>query len=360
MPIRVGIIGAGGIALNFHLPELAAIKGVTIAALANRRLERARRLAAKFDVPRITSDYRDLLSDPAIDAVVVATYHPTHASIACEALRAGKHVLVQKPLATTREDAAKLLAVSRRSKAVSFALPYLHTPAALATRRLVWDGAVGHVHTVRCRVAHNGPEAYERPNLEFFGESGKKCWFFDKKTAHVGALFDMGVYALTELTSILGTVKRVRAVVGNVAKETSQVEDNAVAILEFACGAVGIAETSWSQEPGSYEVAVYGTAGTIRRPHDGRELAVLSEQKPVSSPRLKKKFPTAHEHFITCCRHNEKPLSTIEQARHVVDIMLAMYEAEKTGSAVRVRSSYDPRHAVPPFTGERSLPWNRR
>src|SRR5947209_5188382 len=97
--VNVGIIGAGGIAHKMHLPGLAALPSrAKVTWISGRKEGRLERIAEEYDVPRRTHDYRDMLADPALDAVIVATPHPQHVGPGIDAIRAGKHVFMQKPL----------------------------------------------------------------------------------------------------------------------------------------------------------------------------------------------------------------------------------------------------------------------
>src|SRR5205814_2729027 len=96
--LNVGIIGAGGIAQKLHLPDIARSPGLKVTCLAGRKELRLRSLAERFDVPRITTDHQALLADESIQGVIIALPHPLHVPVGLEALRAGKHILMQKPL----------------------------------------------------------------------------------------------------------------------------------------------------------------------------------------------------------------------------------------------------------------------
>jgi predicted dehydrogenase len=110
-PIRTAIFGTGFIG-RVHLDALRRLEGVEIAAIADPNLEVAQRLGASFSIPTIVADYRDVLREPAIDAVHICTPNALHFPMAKEALEAGKHVACEKPLATTAEDARALVGLA--------------------------------------------------------------------------------------------------------------------------------------------------------------------------------------------------------------------------------------------------------
>src|SRR5438045_4307804 len=102
---NIGIIGAGGIAQKLHLPQIADVPDTRVTWLSGRRESRLRSLAERFDVPRWTGDYREMLADDALHGVIIALPHPLHVPVALEALAASKHLLVQKPLCGDMQEA---------------------------------------------------------------------------------------------------------------------------------------------------------------------------------------------------------------------------------------------------------------
>src|SRR5262249_31004588 len=135
-------------------------------------------------------DHGDLLRRDDVDAVIVATYHPTHASIGCDVLAAGKHLLVQKPLTTTLADADRLVAPAAPAAGETIWPPYNWSSPFRCALRLLAAGAIGKICQVRRRIAHSGPP--------------RDSWFYDPGIAQHGALFDMGVYAVSGITALAG------------------------------------------------------------------------------------------------------------------------------------------------------------
>src|SRR5437660_8499238 len=164
--VRFGIIGCGGIANGFHMRDLSQIPEAKLAACADIRPEVAKAFAQKWGAPVSYGDYSQLLARDDVDAVVVSTHHETHAAIAVDALEAGKHVLVQKPLTTRLEDADRLVAAAKarpRQKVQCF--PFNWTNALVEAVRLINEGAIGQPCQGRRRIAHSGPN--------------RASWFYD-------------------------------------------------------------------------------------------------------------------------------------------------------------------------------------
>jgi predicted dehydrogenase len=348
--LRIGIIGAGGIAAKLHLPELAAESSrAKVTLVAGRKESRLRTLCDTFGVPRFTRSYDDVIADDAVDAVIIATPHPSHVEWGVKALRAGKHVYMQKPLSGELADADTFVAeADRHPNRTVFCLP--HVPDAVHTvRKLLREGAIGKPANGRGRTSHGGPEVYYREVSRIFGEpETKELWFFDAKEAGVGALFDMGVYAVAHLVALLGTVTRVSAVTATIDKPTT-LEDTATLVLQHAGGAVSTAETSWCDPARSWAFSVHGTAGKYEIDAEGnavhsRPSALDSDSaeivRSVVEPTVR--VGNSHTHWLDCVAQGaQPPVSNPRAARHVTEILLAGLEAGQTGRAVDLRTSVE-------------------
>jgi predicted dehydrogenase len=263
------------------------------------------------------------------------------------ALEAGKHLFMQKPLSGDLAEAdAFVAAVERHPDRTVLCLP--HFPDVVQTvRKHVRDGAIGKVSGGRGRASHGGPEVYYREVSQIFGEpETDDLWFFDAKRAGVGALFDMGVYAVAHMVALLGTVRRVSAVTTTLDKPT-ELEDTATLVLQTDAGAVATAETSWCDPARTWEFSVHGTAGKYVIPADGPAahfvpLAYDRDNAPIRTTPVEPtvRVGTSHAHWLDCIeRGTQPPVSHAYAARHVTEILLAGLEAGRTGRAVEVRSS---------------------
>jgi predicted dehydrogenase len=349
--LNVGIIGAGGIAQKLHLPDIARTPGLQVTAIQGRKEHRLRSLAERFDVPRITTDPQALFSDDSIGGVIIATPHPQHVAAGLEALRAGKHVFMQKPLCGDMAEADAFAAAVEGSDRTVFCLPHFGD-AAYRTRQLVHEGAIGTISGTYCRASHGGPEVYYAEVRDGFGETDADLWFFDANRASVGALFDMGVYAVAQLVAMVGRVVRVFGRATTIAKPTT-LEDTATLLLEFENRALGTAETGWCDPARTGGFRVHGTTGKLQSP--GEAGAALIRWEPGSYTREDiPPVPHAvdvtgaspggmHAHWLACIREGtHPPLSHAWAARHVTEILLAGLESSRTGRAIDIRSSPEP------------------
>ncbi len=345
--MNVGIIGAGGIANKLHLPQLAKLPNVKVTWLSGRSERRLKILAERWGVPRWTHDYQEMLKDPDLDGVTVALPHPLHVPAGIDALQAGKHVLMQKPLCDTVEDAERFVRAVEASDRTTLVLPHF-APTVYAARHLIADGSIGKVSGVSGRSSHGGPEVYYAEVRDAFEEKNDDLWFFDAKRASVGALFDMGVYACSQVVVCGGNVKRVFGRTATVDKPT-ELEDTATLLLEFESGALGTVETGWADPAQTRFLRVHGTRGKLEMPgHTGNP---MTRWEPGSYTREDiPPIPTsidpaphgkgeAHQHWLDCiAQRAQPPLSNAQTARHVTEVLLAGLESAKSGRPVEIKT----------------------
>ena len=161
--IRVAIIGCGTIA-PAHIESYQRLDGVELACLCDREKGRAETLASRYDVPTVTDDYRELMSDPTLDALSICTDHASHATLTTEALAAGKHVLCEKPLAHTLAGMDAICATHKAHPECVCGVVFQHRfdASIRCLKKAVDDGLFGSIITcgahVRCR---RGPAYYE-------------------------------------------------------------------------------------------------------------------------------------------------------------------------------------------------------
>lgn len=344
--IRLGIIGAGGIVAKLHLPDLAKNEGFEVSLLSGRRESRLRLLRDKFKVRRWTQSYEDVIADDKIDGVIIGTPHPQHVPWGLKAIEAGKHVLMQKPLCGNMNEANAFVAAVEKTDRTVLCMPHFGN-ATYTLRKLVKDGEIGKVSGARYRTSHGGPEIYYAEIRDIFGEKDKDLWFFDSKRASVGALFDMGIYAVSNLVAMLGRVKRVTGFISTFDKPTD-LEDVATLVMQLENGGLATVETSWCDPARTSELSLHGTSGKFTMP--GRDGATVSKWTPTSYTREDAPVHVElvpcnlgvgglHEHFLDCIRQGiQPPLSNAQAARHATEILLAGLESGRTGGAIDIHS----------------------
>jgi predicted dehydrogenase len=346
--LRVGVIGAGGIAAKLHLPEMQEVPNSEVTVLAGRKESRLKTLCQKFRVPNWTHSYDEVIADRNVDAVIIALPHPQHVKYGIAALNAGKHVHIQKPLSTSLEESAAFVDAVRASDRTVLALPFVARPNVLEAREWARTGRLGKVSSAHARFSHGGPEVYYATIQTILEETPEDdLWFFDAKKADVGALFDMGVYSIAHLCAVLGSVADVTCYCTTVAKPTS-LEDTAAVIMKFASGAIGTAETGWCDGARTYGFSIHGTEGKLVNPpltgdlEHYRPSSLVDEDAPlVNSPVDLRRWPVenSHQHWARCIRERtQPPIANASFARHVTEIMLRSLESSRGGRSIRVES----------------------
>jgi predicted dehydrogenase len=251
--MKMALFGCGWIQ-DFHARAVTEL-GHQVVAVANHREETARAFAARHGIPRVTTDWESLARDPDVDAVVVGTPNALHAPQTVAALLAGKHVLVEKPMATSVAECDEMIASSRASGArLMVAHCWRFHPDVRAMRARIETGELGEVVKTRGYGVH--------------ARSGPDGWFLDPALAGGGALPDMGVHAIDTARFLLGDPQpdRVCATVGTRYGDYA-VDDDGILLISWSQGTNSVVESGWWQphtEGLEAETEVYGTGGYAR------------------------------------------------------------------------------------------------
>jgi len=245
--LKMGLIGAGGIA-QAHMRSLVGVEEIEIVAVADIVKERAEATAERFGIPRAVEDYHKILEMDDVEAVNITTYNQAHCAPTVDALHAGKHVLVEKPMAATLDDAAAMTkAAHETGKILMVALKTRYSPQRQAAKEIVDSGALGDIYYAEAVAARR------------CGIPGGS--FIRKDMAGIGTVADIGVYALDEVLHLMGHPKpvAVSGIANNIlgkshtpvlgswkwVPEDLEVEDFGVASVRFENGALMIFKTSW-------------------------------------------------------------------------------------------------------------------
>lgn len=274
--LRIGIIGCGKVAQVRHIPEGHANPKATIVGYYDYLESRAQEIAVKYG-GKVYKGYEDMLQDPEIDAVCVLTPNNTHAEISIAALRAGKHVLCEKPMATTLEDCEAMVVAAKESgKSLMIGLNQRFARAHEVAKQLLKENIIGRIITFRTTFGHSGADNWS--------VDGKNSWFFNKESAMFGVLGDLGIHK-TDLIHYLTDQRVVRVVAntGVLEKKNVQglpipVEDNAICIYTLSNGIIGTMTASWTfygKEDNS--TVLYGTEGIMRIYQDPKHSIVIEK-----------------------------------------------------------------------------------
>ncbi len=342
--VRYGIIGAGAIAQRRHLPEAAANPKSTIAAIADVNADRVQQLATKYGAKGYT-DYKQLLADPNVDAVVICGPNALHASQSIEALKAGKHVLCEKPMATTRADAKKMIDTAKSTgKSLMIALNQRLMAPHVKAKRILDSGSLGKVIAFRTAFQHPGPEGWS--------VDGAKSWFFQKGAAFMGVTGDLGVHKADLLRWLLGEeFAEVGGFIGTLDKKGPDgqpiaLDDNAYLTLKTKSGVLGSMILSWTNygpeenytilmcENGVLQIGTDPSYGVVVTYKNGeQELhklgAISTNTAQVASGII--------DSFTAAILAGKKPAIDGMEGYRCLDVILTAIEAAKAGKAMKIK-----------------------
>jgi UDP-N-acetylglucosamine 3-dehydrogenase len=243
--IGIGIIGCGAITQRRHAPEYNENPDCTVKAFCDPLLDRAEKLLGIYG-GYATDDYMKLLKDKKINAVSVCTSNATHAKVTIDALNAGKHVLCEKPMAVTLDEAEAMVKAAKiNDKLLMIGHNQRFFPAHVKAKNILDSGVMGKVITFKTSFKHAGPESWVM-------DKEKSIWFYNKNTAAFGVIADLGIHKIDLVRWLLGEdIVEVSAAIGTLDKkyetgEMVEVDDNAVCILWTKSGILGTAEVSWT------------------------------------------------------------------------------------------------------------------
>jgi len=355
--IGIAIIGCGDIARARFFPAIAASPEFELRGVQSRTISTCEPLVARYG-GKIFADLGALLQAPEIEAVVIATPHPSHAEIAVRSLEAGKHVLCEKPMATSLADANRIIRAAERSGRVFMALPFDESPPIEEAKRLIAAGAIGRPSSADSVLAHRGPK--------------HAPWFLDREKAEWGVAADLGIYLFSQLTYLFGPAVKVmgRAATAfperiSEAGETIQVtvDDNVAAILEWPGSILATIRANWCSPSDHrnviFQTRIYGTKGiiTINPMSKANAIVVYSPEAAIAGA-----TPIEYDGMSNCYRpdlpHGDSDVgilrafaeqiargavagkgSNMSRQRHVIEIIDKLYASSASGAAVALETT---------------------
>lgn len=345
MALRIGALGLGSVFWTPYrslINRLADEGRVELTAVYDPDPSKREAIGRILDVDTDVADADALIARDDVDAVLVLTNMNEHGRLALSALTAGKHVLVEKPMATTAEEARALVAASRESQGLLVCAPHIVlSPTYREMHRRVQDGVVGRLVLARARYGWSGP---------WWGK-----WFYERGG---GALFDLGVYNLTSLCGFFGSVRRVTALVGTAIPErivdgeriTVQSDDNAHVLLDFGDSRFASLTTGFTmQSYRSPAVELYGTDGVLQMLGDDwapqgfeqwRNAAGTWEVFPERDPTWP--WTDGLRHLVDCVESGRPTVTRPEHAYHALEVMLAAMRSAEEGRHVDIESEFPP------------------
>ena len=341
---RLGIIGCGKIAQVRHIPEYAENPYAELADFYDLNTQRAAELAAQYGGKAYESA-EAMLADPAIDAVSVCVANHAHAPITIAALKAGKHVLCEKPMATTLEECEEMVRTAHEAgKFLMIGHNQRLAKAHAVAKELIDQGMIGRIITFRTTFGHGGPETWSV-------DPGKNTWFFDKNKAAMGAMADLGIHKTDLIQFLTGQhVVRTTARVVTLDKKDASgqligVDDNAICIYEMSGGTMGTMTASWTYYGAEDNSTIlYGEKGIMRiyddpahsivvKLADGTEKVYDVEQIQTNDNQTKS---GVIDLWMNCLETNTPPEISGEEALYAMRAVFASLESAKAGTTVDI------------------------
>jgi predicted dehydrogenase len=341
--LGLGVVGCGSVFWTPYMnliERLLAQGRVHPVAVYDADPGKHRAAAERLDIAGDEPDDLAVCRHPDVDVVLILTSMPEHGRLARAALEAGKHVLVEKPVATTLEEAAEVLEVAAGAEGHLLCAPHiLLSPTYRAMHTRARNGEIGGLLSARARYGWAGPD-WSR-------------WFYEPGG---GALFDLGVYNVTSLCGFFGPARRVtamtgvaipeRVVVGEVMRV--QAEDNAHVLIDFGDARFGVVTTGFTmQQYRSPCIELYGTHGVLQMLGDdwapeGYELWRNDNAAWELHPETDPSWPWTDglRHLVECIERSAEPVTRPEHAYHALEIMLAAQAAGADGRAREITSDF--------------------
>src|SRR6267154_1605455 len=338
--VKVGIIGSQFQA-DIHAASFQILNEAEVVAIASPTPGNAAAIAKRYNIPRVFTDYREMLKERDIEMVTIAAPNSLHAQMTKDIAAAGKHIVCEKPLAMTIAEGEEMIAAAKQHGVLlMYGEELFFTPKYLKAKEMADAGAFGKIYLVKQSEKHFGPHS---------------PWFWDVSRSGGGALMDLGCHGIAFCYWFLGrpAIQSVYCqMVTYVHGDKTRGDDEAFCILEFEGGAVGIVEDSWGRRGGMDDrIEVYGSEGvTYANLHMGNALPTYSENGygyavekapstkgwsyPVFDELWNYGFPQEMSHFARCVRGKEKPQATGKDGLLVMEALYAGYASAGEGRKI--------------------------
>jgi len=343
-PLKVAVVGCGRIS-QVHLPRLKTSDLYEVAGVADVNEDAARSRAEEFGVPRWERDYRAFAAEPGVDALWVLTPAAVHAEVAVTALRAGKHVFCEKPMARTVAQAESMAEAARESGRVLL-IGYVmrHSPDALNLRKIIRDGRIGR------------PVFYR--DIWALAKGNPSPSVHDAELG--GGIVYEHAHWLDFVSFVFGPARKVYASTMRFKPDDTTADDTFVVIIDFESGDRAVWSESWAALGMGWEpiavgrkvrpvLDIIGPKGSIHFPDaDGAKVLSLYDSKDQDKAPTERwaweqdwganivSFENEHKHFFQCVREGATPNPSPEEALAANALAEAIMESSRTGETVHL------------------------
>lgn len=328
---KIAVIGLGTVAQLVHLPIITKLKDVDITAVAETNKNRLNTVSEKFSIKQKYPDHKSLLEKAEFDAAIIATPTSTHKDIALDFLKAGKNLLIEKPISTTLQDAKTIDAYAEKTNCkVVVGMNLRFRPDAMLMRSLVNSGELGEISYINCSWIRK--------------QSSDQKWFVKQNYSGGGVMFDLGIN-LFDLSLWLLNFPKIQSVsVKKFNYNTDNVEDSAVGMIKIKDGAVINFDVSWSlhSESDGFNLAVYGSDGTATlnplkafRRISSNKIDLAPNTKSMKNL-FKKSYENELKHFVGSIKGNYPIISSSSDAVKRMELMQALYKSAELNKEIEL------------------------
>jgi len=335
--IRVGFVGAG-LQTRRRAPIVQASSGTRVVVVSAQHLASAQALARQLGC-EAAAGWEWVAERDDIDAVVICTPPHLHHAIALAALESGKHVLCEKPLARTLEQAVAMVRAARSGgRVLKCGFNHRHHPGIQRVRRLVEEGRLGALYFVRCRYGICGRPGYERE------------WRADPHIVGGGQLMEQGVHAVDLARWFLAPFQEVTCMLGRYFWQTGSLEDNAFVLLRTAAGQVASIHASLTQWRNLFSLELVGrdgyavveglggSYGTERLMIGRREFDAPFTEDVTEFRGGDSSWKEEWQEFVTAIEEGREPIGSAVDGAEAIRLILAAYEAARQGTTLKLES----------------------
>lgn len=340
----VAIAGCGSITKFRHAPEYDKNPLAVITGFYDPVSARAEEMTCRYG-GKVYSNYEEILNDSSVGAISICSANRFHAQMAIAALRAGKHVLCEKPMAVNEEEALSMIKTAEETgKILMIGHNQRLNETHIRAKELIREGGLGRILSFRTVFSHKGPELWS-------ADRSGKTWFFDKSAAMLGAMCDLGIHKADLLRWLIedefvsaGAFLRSRD------KKDSdgnliQLDDNGFCILESKRGIVGSLIASWTNYGGEENSTILYCENGRMRIYDHPEYSIIIDWKNGQSAYYKAGVIQTNDNqtdsgvinlFMNCITKQQKPEIDGYEGLAALRIILACLESSRTGKIVRI------------------------
>jgi len=352
--IKVGIIGAGGIAQYGHIERFQKLENSSLQAIADTNLERAKEVAKKYNIPHSYANYKDMLKKEDLNAVSICTPNFLHRQQAIDSFHAGCHVLCEKPVGLNAKEVEEMIKTAKQKKKILMAAMCWRYGAETQTlKKFIDAGELGKLYYAK---------------VAYFRRSGAPepgSWFTIKSKSGGGVLIDLGVHMIDLAVWLMGFPKPVSAYGSTyqevvkqgdrpggwppaytrinpekITKKTFDVEEFASGLVKFANGATLAVEVSWAAntKPGHHLSFLGNKGGADLAP----EFKIYRQQGDIAIDTVPQELPEIDRyleeirHFLDCIENSKQPDPSGEKALVVQKILDAIYKSAETGKEAQI------------------------